>query len=360
MLPNGGRSDGLKVLFLTSGPNAPASRYRVFQYLPHLQQLGFRCSIANSFPEKYDYFPLIGWRCSRFLKRLVRRWHLLQIRWTQPDLVVLERELFDEPTDEFEQKLRRLSSRLVLDIDDGIFLRYPEKFERLTRMCDGVIAGNALLRDYARALNSRVVVIPTCVDIDLYPQVVHAETPKDRTVIGWIGTPSNIPQLSLVLPALRTLSQQSAIELRIVTSGRECLSSLDTSGIDFRFIPWNASTAVDEIRQFDIGVMPLNDDDEWNRYKCGLKLIEYMAVGIPAVASSVGVNSEIVASGINGFLAATPADWVDHLSRLTADGALRHRIGRAGRSTVISRYSIQSSVPLLAKAFTDFAEVRSS
>ncbi len=344
-----GSGNGLKVVFLTSGPTVPASRYRVFQYVPHLRKMGFQCIVANSFPEKYDYFPMLGWRCSRLLKRFVRRWHLFQMRFMRPDLVVLERELFDEPTDEFEQKLRRVAPRLLLDIDDGIFLRYPQKFENLLRLCDGIIAGNALLQDVCLARNPQVVVIPTCVDIDLYPARDSKTGSTGTTIVGWIGTPSNIPQLSLVLPALRAQSQQSALEFRIVSSQPDCLKSLDCSGINVRFIPWQAATAVEELRQFDIGIMPLENDNEWNQYKCGLKLIEYMAVGIPAIASSVGVNTEILTHGENGFLASEDADWRQHLAQLIADVSLRERIGAAARATIAARYSVQAALPLYAE-----------
>lgn len=349
------KQSGLKVWFLTSGRSSPSSRYRVFQYLPHLRADGFRCTVANSFPDKYEYFPLIGWRLSRLLKRLVRRWHLLRMRWSRPDVVVLERELFDEPTMEFEEQLRGIARRLLLDVDDAVFLRYPEKFARLPQICDGIIVGNQLLKEHLATLNPNAIVIPTCVDIDFYPQRPPATVPSTRTVIGWIGTPSNLPQLEIVLPALRSVAQQASIELRIISSQRDCLDRLDTQGINVRFIPWRASTAVRELHQCDIGIMPLHHDDPWNHYKCGLKLIEYMAIGIPAVASSVGVNSQIVTSGVDGFLADSSSGWFDSLSRLVADVPLRNHIGLAARQTVIERYSVQANLPKLAQALRDVA-----
>jgi glycosyltransferase involved in cell wall biosynthesis len=349
MFFTGRRSQGLKILFLTSGPNAPASRYRVFQFLPHLRQLGFRCSVANSFPEKYDYFPLIGWRLSRLLKRLVRRWHLLQMTWTQPDVVVLEREIFDEPDLEFERKLRRLAPTLILDIDDGIFLRYPGKFEKLAELCDFVICGNSYIRDHLQPSNSRISIIPTTVDAGLYHVKNPVRDAGDRVIVGWIGTPSNVPQISLVLPALRELSKSVSLELRIVTAETAAVSDLSLQGLPFRLIPWDESTAIHEIAQFDIGIMPLEKNDPWNLYKCGLKLIEYMAVGIPAVASPVGVNSEIVQDGHDGLLADTSEQWLHCLRLLADDVNLRNRIGKAARETVERRYSVQAVLPDLVR-----------
>lgn len=327
----------------------------MFQFVPHLRKQGFRCTIANSFPEKYDYFPWMGWRLSRQLKRMVRRYHLLRLKWSKPDVVILERELFDEPTCEFEEQLRKVAHKIVLDIDDAVFMRYPAKFERLAQLADGIIAGNSRLVEHFRTRNPGVALIPTCVDMDLYTQRVQSP-PTDRTVIGWIGTPSNLPQLSLVLPALKEISKQSPIELRIITSRREPLDTMDTEGIVIRFVPWNAHDAVYELQQCDIGVMPLDQNDAWNHYKCGLKLIEYMAIGLPAIASPVGVNTQIVTSGVDGYLASDTAGWIDALQKLIHSPELRAEIGNAARKTVIERYSIQAMTPELIKALVKFSE----
>ncbi|WP_010582512.1 glycosyltransferase family 4 protein [Schlesneria paludicola] len=346
---------GLHLAFLTSGPNAPSSRYRVFQYIPHLRKLGFRCTVANSFPEKYDYFPWLGWRLSRQLKRMVRRYHLLQLKWSKPDVIILERELFDEPTCEFEEQLTRFAHKIVLDIDDAVFMRYPEKFDRLAQLCDGIIAGNSRLVEYFQTRNPRVALIPTCVDMDLYPQR-SPSSPTDRTVIGWIGTASNLPQLSLVLPALREVSKQTPIELRIITSRRDPLDTMDTEGISIRFVPWNAHDAVQQLQHCDIGIMPLEHDDPWNHYKCGLKLIEYMAIGLPAIASPVGVNAQIVTPNVDGYLASNTAEWVDAIQKLAQSPELRARIGDAARITVMQHYSTQAQTPQLIKALLEFSQ----
>jgi glycosyltransferase involved in cell wall biosynthesis len=119
--------------------------------------------------------------------------------------------------------------------------------------------------------------------------------------------------------------------------------------LPFRLIPWDESTAIREIAQFDIGIMPLEKNDPWNLYKCGLKLIEYMAVGIPAVASPVGVNSEIVQDGHDGLLADTSEQWLHCLRLLADDVNLRNRIGKAARETVERRYSVQAVLPDLVR-----------
>jgi glycosyltransferase involved in cell wall biosynthesis len=121
---------------------------------------------------------------------------------------------------------------------------------------------------------------------------------------------------------------------------------LDLSGVRVKFIPWSEENEIDVLRQFDVGLMPL-PDDEWTRYKCGLKLIQYMALGIPGIASAVGVNVDIVRHGETGFLAETPMQWFDCMARLLSGPAQRKWIGRAGREEIASRYSLDQTAPLL-------------
>lgn len=348
-------SDPLHVWFLASGHRTPSSRYRVFPFAKRLRDRGVRCTVSPSFPEKYDYYRALGWTNSRRLKRLVRRGHLWQIQRSQPDVVVLERELFDEPTWEFEEQLRQTVRCLVLDIDDAVFLRYPEKFDRLARMCDGLIVGNDRLKEHFAPLNPRVTVIPTCVDLDHYPARPPDVSARSRLTLGWIGTAVNLVELRLVSPALRALSSTTEIELCLISSRPPAADEVDLKGVEVRFVPWSASRAVSILHQCDIGLMPLHTDQPWNHYKCGLKLIEYMAVGLPAVASPVGVNSQIVTDGMNGLLAAGPEEWLAQLSRLTASASLRSTLGASARQTVGDRYSVQSQLPLYERTLRELA-----
>ena len=128
-------------------------------------------------------------------------------------------------------------------------------------------------------------------------------------MVGWIGSESTLPYLSVMAPALRRLAQRRQFELRVIANEARPPARMDLSGVTLRFIPWQASTAVKEIRAFDLGVMPLPADEEWTRYKCGMKLLQYMALGIPAVASPVGVNADIICPGANGLLAASDEGW---------------------------------------------------
>lgn len=155
----------MRVAFLTSGRFVPSSRFRVLQFVPHLQRLGHECLVLPSRPEKYASWPLLGFRLSGIFKRWNRRADLAALERWSPDVVVLERELFSDATFDLEQALRRIARRLVLDIDDGLFVLHRHKFEVLCGLCDHVIAGSELLAARVRPINPRVTVIPTCVDV---------------------------------------------------------------------------------------------------------------------------------------------------------------------------------------------------
>ncbi len=328
----------IRILFLISGRNVPSSRFRVLAWLPRLRQAGLHCTVAASFPEKYDYFRFPGWRISQALKKCVRAFHLLLLALKRYDVVFLERELFDEPGWNWEQSIRRFSRTLVLDIDDAVFLRYPDKFQHIAPMCDAVIAGNSALRDYFSHLNSQVTVIPTCIDTDHYIPV--SRPASDVPVIGWIGTPANIRMLQEVLPALQQLRKNHRFVLRLVSLWSGDAPSVDLSGMDVERIDWTKDSELDCIRGFDIGIMPLQQDDEWARYKCGFKLLQYMACGVPPVASPVGVNCEIVEDGASGFLAADMEQWMNALSSLLDDPELRSATGIHARERVVAHYSV--------------------
>jgi glycosyltransferase involved in cell wall biosynthesis len=337
----------VKILFLISGDRVPSSRFRVLPYVPYLRSLGHKCTVASSFPQKYDYFPWIGFRPSQLLKRLVRMWHLLKARLGRYDVIFIDREIFDDDTISMEARFRKVTSTLILDVDDAVFLRHPQKFERLARMSDLVIAGNRFLKERIEPINPNIVVVPTCIDMLNYPQKEEDATADSRTVIGWIGTTGNLQYLQVVAPALRKLATCCEFELRLIAPENTPLKSIDLTGVDVHFVRWQGATEVDELLKIDVGLMPLFPDDEWNVYKCGLKLLQYMAIGIPGVASPIGVNTEIVQHGENGFLASEPDEWAEVLLQLVRNPGLRQSIGKQARRTVEQRYSIQTHLPRL-------------
>ncbi len=351
----------MRIAFLTSGRLVPSSRFRVLQFVPDLQRLGHECLVLPSRPEKYASLPLLGFRLSGVVKRWARRRDLATLERWSPDVVVLERELFSDATFDVEQTLRRIARRLVLDIDDGLFVLNRHKFEVLCGLSDHVIAGNELLATRVQPINPRVTVIPTCVDVGKYQgrgtrgegrvmsqaNSPHAPHPSPL-VLGWTGTAANIEYLEVLREPLRQLAREFPIELRVIAESELPLRRLgfDRDGIPTRFVRWSEATEVADLGAFDVGLMPM-PDTEWTRYKCGLKILQYMAAGVPAVASPVGVNSEIIHHGVNGWLATTPDEWLFVLRQLLSDPNRRDSVVPAARKTVEERYSITAQLPRL-------------
>jgi len=338
----------MRVAFLTSGRFVPSSRFRVLQFVPDLERLGHECLILPSRPDKYASMPLLGFRLSGLVKRWNRRNDLAGLKHWSPDVVVLERELFSDATFDVEQSLRALVKRLVLDIDDGLFSLHREKFEVLCGLSDLVIAGSELLATRVRTINPRVTVIPTCVDATKYARKT-ASRASSPLILGWTGTAANVEYLEILREPLKQLAHEFPIELRVIAETDRTLLRLgfDREGITTRFVHWSQATEIDDLRQFDIGLMPMPDND-WTRYKCGLKILQYMAVGIPAVASPVGVNTEIIRHGATGWLATTPDEWLFVLRQLASTPSRYALTLDAARLVVEASYSVQSQLPRLA------------
>lgn len=333
-----------RFLFMVSGKNVPSTRFRMLPYVSALRSLGYSCDVAYSYPEKYDSYRLIGWRLSQRLKRSVRKWQVLKAGFTGYSAIVIERELFDSPDFQIEEQVSKLSAKLILDVDDGVFLRYPEKFRRLVQLSDHVIAGSSIIAAKLEPDSKSISVIPTVLDLDEYPTKMQHDHVTDAALrIGWIGTDSNVEYLNLVMPAIRRIQQEHSCFLRVITGSKSSLQKLDTDGVEVEFFQWDPATAIQKLSECHIGVMPL-PDEEWQQYKCGCKLLQYMACWIPSIASPVGVNRDIIRHGSNGLLAATTEEWQNCLGRLLKQHTLRNELGQNGRSTVEESFSLSSQI----------------
>lgn len=348
----------MRILMLSSGMRVPSSRFRMVPYARHFRAAGHECRVAHSFPEKYDFIPWLGFRPSQRLKRLVRHVHWYWSRWRGDDVVVIDREVFDDPTTAFEERFRATASKLVLDLDDAVFLRYPEKFERLAAMADLIICGNAFIQEWAAVRNPRTIVLPTCVELARYTEKDWTQPTPRPVRIGWTGTNGNIRYLQVVAPALRRLGGECSFELIVISSDAGPLAEIDLTGVTVRHVIWDGPREIDQLREMDIGLMPLFANNEWDKYKCGFKLIQYMAIGIPAVASPVGVNASIVSHGRDGFVATNDFEWEAALRPLLIDENLRRTVGAAGRETARTRYSIEASFPIYKTALRELCAVK--
>jgi len=335
----------MKILFIVPYPTeGPSNRFRVEQYLGLLSKNGVSFTVRpfcnapfyNILLKKgyvlRKIFYLIYFAFSRFIDLMRSPYY---------DIVFIHREAFPAKDCIFEFLFRKLSKKLIYDFDDAIFLKKPFKVKAVISMADTVIAGNNFLKRYADNFNKRVEVLPTCIDTSKYtPRTRRVEASPLPVVIGWIGTPSTSVYLSGLKDAFKALKEKyKNIELKIVGSHNDYFLGLPA--VNKR---WSLSSEIEDLRSFDIGVMPM-PDNEWTKGKCAFKIIQYMAVGIPVVASPVGMNNEVIRDGVNGFLADTPEEWLDRLSRLIASDELRRSMGQAGRSSVEEKYSVVSNFP---------------
>jgi glycosyltransferase involved in cell wall biosynthesis len=337
----------LRVLFVASGPNVPSTRFRVLAYLPALRAAGHRCDVAMSYPPKYDTLPWLGFRLSQSLKLAVRRFQSLRAKAANYDAIVIEREVFDNGTSEIEERLRAATRRLILDVDDAVFLTHPDKFKHIASMSDAVVAGNRYIADVCRPFCDHVTVIPTCISMDKYPRKNDTDAKQKGLVIGWMGTDSNLPFLKVCAPALKRLAKEIHYQLLVVAASPEPLRSLDLAGVTVAFESWSAEREIEQLQRMDIGLMPLPSNDPWVLYKCGAKLIQYLAVATPAVASPIGVNQEILGSGSAGRTATDDEAWFESLKELAMSAELRRQLGDAGRAIVQDRFSIEANVSIM-------------
>ena len=339
----------------------PSSRYRVFQFLPHLAAHGIDCKVDPLFDETYFEIlsvPLAAFRTllkvpyviARFLKRL----GTLLVLGSR-DLIVIEGQLFPYMPS-LAERLLRWRYRVVIELDDAIYLTpgHKKKVPQLLSMSTGAIVGNEQLASYAQQFSPRVYVVPTVVDTNRFVPAgqrscVAADHSAELITIVWMGLACNLRYLKVLAPALRALQSRFSMSLRVI-----CSEPPELPGVNIEFRAWDRQREVLDVQDASIGVMPL-ENTEWARGKCGLKLLQYMAVGIPAVASPVGVNGEIITNGVNGFLASTEQEWYDSLERLCRLAQLRQHIGEAGRRTVETRYSLAVWGPRLAELYWTLA-----
>lgn len=223
------------------------------------------------------------------------------------------------------------------------------KIDRVMSRAAAVICGNDYLLQRARVAGARrLEQVPTVVDIDRYPvsQGSRDSAISRECVVGWIGSPSTEQYIRELAPVLVSLSENFPVRFVLVGASQGVAEHFSRMPVDIE--PWSEQAEVELLSRMDIGLMPL-PDGPWERGKCGYKLIQYMASGMPVIASPVGVNQRIVEEWDCGLLAADPEQWYDALSALIADPAEADRLARNGRRAVEEYYSLQVQAPRLAE-----------
>lgn len=334
---------------------AATTRQRFVQAMPYLAEAGITIALRPLFNNGYmERLFTQGKRDPwRILLAYAARLMLL-FRARKYDFLWVQYELFPYLPGWLERLAGLAGKPVIYDIDDAIFHQYDQhrngavravlgkKLQPLLRRCSLAFCGNAYLEAYVGRYCKRTEIIPTVVDTDSYSPVEKA--PVTTPVVGWIGSPSTWKYCLPMVDMLAGYVEAGRLSVLVVGAGH----AADTTP-PFVFRNWAELREVEDIRQMDIGIMPL-PDEPWARGKCGYKLIQYMACGIPVIASPVGVNCQIVTHGVNGFLATTEQEWRDAIEQLTGDAVLRQRMGQAGRVSVEQHYSIQQYGPRMAAA----------
>jgi len=345
----------MHVLFVAQyGPLAASSRTRVFDYLPLLSKAGVAADCVIVISDAWVRRLNAGGVANRFLYywvAWVRTWFVgfcCLWRVKHCDVLFIQKVLFPSP---IAKLLRRYRHKIIFDFDDAIFtlekvgngffkqVRQRRRQRGLPGMLEAAfcaVVENAYTAEYAGKFCTRVERITGPIDTTRYAP--GKRKPEDEVVLGWIGSPTTTAYLDLIREPLEELGRRYAhVTLCLIGA-----SSFEFDGLPMVTHEWSLNTEVTHLSRFDIGLMPL-PEDAFTRGKGGYKLLQYMAMALPVVASPVEINREIVEDGENGFLADHSADWVVSLSRLIEDGDLRRRMGQSGRKKMEQDFSLQQS-----------------
>ncbi len=331
----------MKVLFVVEQGNAPSIRLRLLDCLDVYRRAGIEPTVLTTHSNFGNRLHVI---------REARR-HDVVVIFKAIGFTAMQLAL-----------LQRANPCIVFDFDDAVMFREEKygqplrartfaKFLRTIERCVAVVAGNDFLRCFAEGGTRRVISLPTAVDTAKYRAKEHTE--EAGLVIGWIGLSDGFRYLRAILPALQELTKSyPEMRLKVVSD-----KPLELEGVNVENDSWRLETEQANLASFDIGIMPLRDS-VYARGKCGYKILQYMAAGLPAVASRVGMNRELIDSGENGYLADSKEEWVTALRRLIADAELRRLFGRRGRELVERSFSLQSFADQYVKLLRDVAPVQ--
>ena len=344
----------IRLLILTPNPIESAStRYRISQYLPHLASAGI-IGVVSPFISsdlfREIYRPGLSTRkIMKLMSAIFQRFSIF-LKTEEFDAVFISREIMTLGPAIIEWILsHHFRIPIIFDFDDAIWVPYasptygsliklikpPSKTAHIISCSKAVIAGNNYLESYARQFNTNVSVIPTVVDTDIF-RPDPARPPRQTPIVGWIGSHSTSQYLRLITSVLSELGKRYDYQLRVIGASKEI--TIDNVMVENR--PWNLKSEVDDFAGLDIGLYPIIEN-EWSIGKCAFKAIQYQAVGVPCVASAVGMTRDVIDSGQTGLLAETADEWFSALELLLNARERRIAIGIAGRDSVCKRYSLQ-------------------
>jgi glycosyltransferase involved in cell wall biosynthesis len=351
----------VRILFLVPYPvgKAPSQRFRFEQYLTQLTEHGHQYQLVPFLDDAtwaILYKPgHTGRKVLGILAGFLRRLLLVLTAVGKYDFVFIHREAAPIGPPVFEWIIAKLlRKRIIYDFDDAIWMKDPageqtfisrlkwqQKVGQICRWAHRVSCGNAYLRDYAAQFNQHAIINPTTLDTERLHNLVReqATAPGETVVVGWTGTHTTLRHLDLVWPVLERLEQEGhRFEFRVISNQPPEYQGLKS----LTFRPWKKETEIADLATFHFGLMPLVNDP-WARGKCAFKALQYMSLGMPALVSPVGMNSEVVQDGQNGYICAADEEWYQAIRRLLTDEPLRTKLGTAARQTIVERYSVLSN-----------------
>lgn len=359
----------MNVLFLVPYPLgvAPSQRFRFEQYFIALEKKNISYVVVPFLDDKvWDVLYRPGnFRHKIFavLKGFIKR-YLLLFSLYKYDYVFIHREAAPVGPPLLEWLIAKIfRKKIIFDFDDAIWLANTSESNKIfsilkfygntkyiCRWAYKVSCGNEYLCNYAKQFNSNVVYNPTTIDTENYHKPDSAPSAplrdKNKLVIGWTGSHSTVQYLDDLVPVIRELEKQYDLEFCVITDRKPEfeLRSLN-------YVQWKKETEIADLSRFDAGIMPLRDD-KWSNGKCGFKALQYMALGIPALVSPVGVNTKIVDHNINGFICTTAEDWKNYLTLLLTDKNKLNGLSIKTREKIINNYSVNSNTDNFLLLFT--------
>jgi len=357
-----------KIIFLVPYPLgiAPGQRFRYEQYINYLKDQEFDIRIFSFLSEKTNR---ILYTKGNTVKKVIgilygflkRAFHLIYV--IPADAIFIFRETSPVGPGIFEFIIAKiLRKKIIYDFDDAIWvhdvseanklwgwLKNVKKIPFIIKESHTVVAGNQYLASYAATLNKNVRIIPTTIDFDYHKINDFSKKKSNQLTIGWTGSSTTNKHLQVAFPILRELKNKYGDKIRFLMISN---SEVQNSPVEIEFCGWSKSNEISDLSKIDIGIMPL-PDDEWSKGKCGFKGLQYMSLSIPTVMSPVGVNTEIIQDGINGFLAGKEEEWIAKLSLLIENPELRQQLGKAGKKTIIEKFSVESQKENYLKILKD-------
>lgn len=340
----------MKVIIFSRYEDAgSSSRLRLFQYIPYLESRLIDVKISPLLPNDYVETVNNGKKYSStklILRYIMRFWDV--VTCSNSDLLIIEKELFPFLPPWTEIIINLFKKPYIVDYDDATFHTYDRhplkivrrilrrKISRVMQRATTVIACNEYIKEYALSSGAKnVQLLPTVIDLNKYKIKVRDKKNNGEFIIGWMGSPSTSKYLKLIYEAIEEVNEKISLRLVLIGSGLN-----ESLKIKSDILNWYENTEVEDLQKFDVGIMPLKKGC-WEKGKCGYKIIQYMACGLPVIASPVGINSRIIQNGVNGYLAKDKDEWIKYLLLLANDPQKRIELGIVGRKKVESEYCIQ-------------------